>query len=241
MILDAITGMIEDVNPYLVKMLGYTREEFLKKKLWEVGAFMDIKDNKDAFQALQENEYIRYDDLPLKTKDGQLVQVEFVSNVYLVGNDKVIQCNIRNITARKQVEKALKENEKKYRNMVNQSPQGIFIVGSSGNILTVNKVICTELNYTEDELLSMNIWDIIPKTYLDQHKQRLTKILEGTSLVEEAEYEIKGKDGRLHYVEIVSTPHYSGNIIIGFQGTATSPPKNCPRKRFNGSLNISLH
>src|SRR6185503_9758161 len=107
LILDAETGMIEDVNPYLIKMLGYSREEFVKKKLWEVGAFKDIEASQDAFEVLQANEYIRYEDLPLKTKDGRLIQVEFVSNVYRVGSEKVIQCNVRDITARKQAEDAL--------------------------------------------------------------------------------------------------------------------------------------
>ena len=107
LILDAETGMIADVNPYLIKMLGYSRAEFVKKKLWEVGAFKDIEASKEAFEALQQKEYIRYEDLPLKTKDGQLIQVEFVSNVYLVGVEKVIQCNIRDITARRRAEEAL--------------------------------------------------------------------------------------------------------------------------------------
>src|SRR4030066_1720874 len=93
LILDAGTGAITDVNPFVIKMLGYSREEFIKKKLWEVGAFKDIKASKDAFQALQKNEYIRYKDLPLRAKDGRLIQVEFVSNVYLAGSEKVIQCN----------------------------------------------------------------------------------------------------------------------------------------------------
>jgi diguanylate cyclase (GGDEF)-like protein/PAS domain S-box-containing protein len=104
LILDAATGMIEDVNPFLIAMLGYSREEFVKKKLWEVGAFKDINASKEAFEALQEKEFIRYEDLPLKAKDGRLVQVEFVSNVYLVDDEKVIQCNIRDITDRKRAE-----------------------------------------------------------------------------------------------------------------------------------------
>ena len=104
LILDATTGMIEDVNPYLINMLGYSREEFVKKKLWEVGAFKDIKASQNAFEALQDNEYIRYEDLPLKSKDGRLVEVEFVSNVYFAGDEKVIQCNIRDITDRKLAE-----------------------------------------------------------------------------------------------------------------------------------------
>src|SRR4029077_5182733 len=53
-----------------------------------------------AFEALQTNEYIRHENLPLRTKTGREIQVEFVSNVYFVGSDKVFQCNIRNISAR---------------------------------------------------------------------------------------------------------------------------------------------
>ncbi|GEM_PF-1887002 len=107
LILNAKTGMINDVNPYLIYMLGYSREEFIKKKLWEVGAFKDIKASKDAFLELQKNAYIRYKDLPLRTKDGKLIQVEFVSNVYKAGSEHVIQCNIRDITERKQAQDAL--------------------------------------------------------------------------------------------------------------------------------------
>jgi diguanylate cyclase (GGDEF)-like protein/PAS domain S-box-containing protein len=111
LILDAKTGMITDVNPFLINMLGYTREEFVEKKLWEVGAFKDIEASKDAFEALQKNEFIRYEDLPLKAKDGHLVQVEFVSNVYQAGDEKVVQCNIRDITQRKHAEDELIESE----------------------------------------------------------------------------------------------------------------------------------
>jgi diguanylate cyclase (GGDEF)-like protein/PAS domain S-box-containing protein len=111
LILDAETGAITDVNPFLIDLLGYSREEFLSKKLWEVGAFKDIKASKQAFKALQKNEYVRYKDLPLRTKDGQLIQVEFVSNVYPEGDKQVIQCNIRDITERKQAQDALIKSE----------------------------------------------------------------------------------------------------------------------------------
>lgn len=111
LILDARTGAITDVNPFLIKMLGYSREEFVEKKLWEVGAFRDIKASQQAFEDLQKNEYIRYEDLPLKAKNGRLVDVEFVSNVYSVDDEKVIQCNIRDISERKQAQDALLKSQ----------------------------------------------------------------------------------------------------------------------------------
>ncbi|MGA2332791.1 MAG: sigma 54-interacting transcriptional regulator [Syntrophales bacterium] len=109
LILDAETGQISDVNPFLVDMLGYSHEDFLGKKLWEIGAFKDIEASKAAFLELQGKGYVRYKDLPLETKDGRPLDVEFVSNVYLVNHHKVIQCNIRDITERKLIGESLQK------------------------------------------------------------------------------------------------------------------------------------
>ncbi len=95
LILDGTTGEIMDVNPFLLDLLDYPFAQLVGKKLWEIGQFKDIAANRTAFQVLQETEYIRYENLPLETKSGTRVQVEFVSNVYWVESEKVIQCNIR--------------------------------------------------------------------------------------------------------------------------------------------------
>ena len=107
LIIDAGTEEITDVNLFLSEMLGYSKEHFLGKRLWEIGFFKDIAVSQRAFRELQAKGFIRYEDLPLETKDGQSMDVEFVSNVYMVDGDKIIQCNIRDITVRKKAEKAL--------------------------------------------------------------------------------------------------------------------------------------
>jgi PAS domain S-box-containing protein len=109
LILDAETGQISDVNPFLIEMLGYSHEGLLGKKLWEIGPFQNIEASKAAFLELQREGYVRYKDLPLETKDGRSIAVEFVSNVYRVNDHKVIQCNIRDITERKLIAEALQE------------------------------------------------------------------------------------------------------------------------------------
>jgi PAS domain S-box-containing protein len=100
LILDAESGEIMDVNPFLIDLLDYPFEELRGRKLWDIGQFKDIAANRVAFETLQQNEYIRYENLPLRRRDGKQIQVEFVSNVYWVDTDKIIQCNIRDITAR---------------------------------------------------------------------------------------------------------------------------------------------
>lgn len=97
LIIDAETGMIIDVNPFLIEMLGYSKEQFTDKSIWGIGFLKDIVANKDKFLELQQNEMVRYENLPLERADGQMINVEFVSNVYLVSNEKVIQCIIREV------------------------------------------------------------------------------------------------------------------------------------------------
>jgi PAS domain S-box-containing protein len=94
----------------LLEILGYSREELLGKKLWEIGTFRDIEESKATSAELKSKGYVRYDDLPLVTKDGRTIAVEFVSNVYLVNHHKVIQCNIRDTTERKLIGEALKKS-----------------------------------------------------------------------------------------------------------------------------------
>ncbi len=106
LLLNAETAQIEDVNPYLMKMLDYSHDEFLGKKLWEVGAFADVAESKKMFLELQTNDYVRYEDLPLKTRAGTKIEVEFVSNAYDCEGIRVIQCNIRDISERKRAEGA---------------------------------------------------------------------------------------------------------------------------------------
>ncbi len=109
LLLNADTAQIEDANPYLIDMLGYSHAELLGRKLWEVGAFGDIAKSTDMFALLQTVGYARYDDLPLKTKLGALVKVEFVSNAYECDGTRVIQCNIRDITAQRQAEDEVRQ------------------------------------------------------------------------------------------------------------------------------------
>jgi PAS domain S-box-containing protein len=108
LIVDPDTRTVVDVNPFLVNLLGYSHHEFVGKELFEFGLFTDEAAGRSAFRELRRTGYIRYDDLPLPTKSGGRVSVEFVGNLYDEGDHPVIQCNVRDITARKKIENELR-------------------------------------------------------------------------------------------------------------------------------------
>ena len=158
LILDFKTGQIVDVNPFLIEMLGYTHSEFVGKKLWEIGPFKDVPASRDAFSELQTKGIIRYEDLPLETKDGRRIEVEFVSNVYPVDGMQVVQCNIRDITDRAQAEAALKISETHHRSVFEGAVHGIYRGTLEGRFLEVNPALVAMLGYgSAEEVLKLSL------------------------------------------------------------------------------------
>jgi PAS domain S-box-containing protein len=128
LILDPVNRKITDANPFMSELLGYSHDELLGKELWEIGLLKDEKASRSAFRELQKKHFIRYEDLPLQNKAGQRHEVEFVSNLYQENGHKVIQCNIRDITARKKTEEALRQSEEQYRTLFNSIDEGFCVI-----------------------------------------------------------------------------------------------------------------
>lgn len=105
LILDAETGMIQNVNPYLMELLGYSENQFLKKFIWDIGFFADIIANKDAFKEMQKDSNVRYEGLSLETSSGNKIDVEFISNVFSLDDQMLMQCNVRVVSGCRQAEK----------------------------------------------------------------------------------------------------------------------------------------
>jgi len=208
LILDAETGMIVDVNPFLVETLGFSHEQLLGKRIWEIGFFKDIIKNKANFLELQQKEYIRYEDLPLETADGRRIDVEFVSNVYRVGHQKVMQCNIRDITEHKRAEEALMISETCYRRLFETAKHGILLLDAkSGRITDVNPYLVEMSGYSHEELSGKKLWKIglfkdiqsIKKAFLELQKKKYIRY---------DHLPLETKDGKSMEVEFVSNAYW---------------------------------
>jgi PAS domain S-box-containing protein len=221
LILDAETGIIVDVNPFLIEMLGYSHEQFVGKRIWDLGCLKDVVANRDKFAELQRQEYVRYEDLPLVTGDGRQIEVEFISNVYSVDHNKVIQCNIRNVTERKRAEEALKkyqdnleelvaertealrESENNFRRSQEGSPLGIRIITSGGELLYANQAILDIYGYDSVEELEATPHkkSYTPESYAE-HQVRLKKRQRGEYVPPNYEISIIHKDGKVRHLEV---------------------------------------
>jgi len=202
LILDAETGKIVDVNPFLIDLLGYSKKEFIEKFIWEIGAFQDIYENKEKFLELQQEEYVRYDDLPLVTSDGRKIYVGFVSNVYLVKNSKVIQCQIRDITERKSKEDFLKETHRVTSDslnvLLNLMHTPIIIWDTSMIIKRFNRKFEHLSGYASAEVIGKKIDFLFPKDKIDTTLELLKNHLDDEQ--ESVEVDILTKDNHIKTV-----------------------------------------
>ena len=104
LLLDPVTCKITEANPFMTDLLGYSNDQLAGKQLYEIGLLKDEVASRDMFQKLTQTHQVRYDDLPLKSRNGRTREVEVVANLYDENGQPVIQCNIRDITERKRVE-----------------------------------------------------------------------------------------------------------------------------------------
>ena len=204
LIIDAETGTILDVNPFLIELLGFTHEQFLGKKLWEIGVFKDIAASKDNFKELQEKKYIHFEDLPLETADGRRIYSEFVSFVYEVEGKNVMQCNIRDITERKKAEEVLKSSESRYRRFFEAVRDGILIIDAeTGTILDVNPFLIELLGFTHEQFLGKKLWEIGVFKDIAASKDNF-KELQEKKYIHFEDLPLETADGRRIYSEFVS-------------------------------------
>ena len=174
LILDFATGCITDANPFLCKLLGFSHSEMVGQTVGELSPFKDIVTNQAMFKLLQEHGYVRYEDLPLESKDGRKIAVEFVSNVYQAGDKQVIQCNVRDITERKSAE----TGTRKLLAIVETSPDFIGFSSLEGSIEYLNpegrKMVGLD---QEKSVRSTMILDYVHETDRERFQNQVVPVL----------------------------------------------------------------
>jgi len=135
----AETGTVVDANPHFVELLGYPRAQLTGKAIWELGLFMEHPASEGILAELSEKKSVRYENLPLQASDGRQIDVEFVSTAYQVDGVQMIQCNIRDISARLRAEAEREQFQLKLQESQKLESLGVMSGGIAhdfNNILT---------------------------------------------------------------------------------------------------------
>jgi len=211
LIVNTDTTQVMDANPFMKRLLGYSQEEFLGKKLREIGPFKGEAASKITFAELQHTDIIHHEELSLETKDGQMIDVEFISNSYMVDQQRLIQCNFRDITKRKnreqtaaQGDQAIRASEAKYRKLFETAQDGILILAAdTGRIKEANPFLLKLLGFSHEEIVDRFIWELSPFEDIFSNQEQLLHLqMEGYVRYENLPLETK--DGRIIAVEFVS-------------------------------------
>ncbi|MCF7890035.1 PAS domain S-box protein [Candidatus Bipolaricaulota bacterium] len=207
LILNADTGKIIDANPFIRNLLGFSKHELVGKQLWQIGKFQDIVENRDKFKKLVEEGYIRYEHLPLKTKSGEEASVEFVSNTYEVNSQKIVQCNIRDVTERKEANEKLEKAVKQFRQAFQFAPYPMMIHAEDSQVIAINDAWLDITGCEGEDISTISDWT--EKAY-EEAKNNVTehieKLYELEERFDEGEYEIRTKEGETRVWDFSSAP-----------------------------------
>ena len=216
-LLNGRTGRITNIKLFLANMLGYSRDELLGKKLWEIGAFQNTEAIESVFSELQKTGYVYREDLLLTTNDGWNINTEFVGNVYNVNHERVIQCSIRNISERKHMQEILKESERRYRELADSLPQTVVECDEKGFIAFANHNAFETFGYEEADLeKGVNIFQIVVPEDHERVRENIEKVFSGEKQ-RGNEYKVVRKDGSIFSVAAYTTPVVRENKPAGLR------------------------
>ncbi|MHB8909768.1 MAG: PAS domain S-box protein [Syntrophales bacterium] len=214
-LLEKKEGKITHANPATEKMLGYTKKESIGNSLQDIGISLDVDDFQTTMQKLNERGILNYDDVPVRTKSGQHIDTD----IYLVDRARLVQCNIRDITERKESEAELKESKALTDAVVENIPLMIFLKEAKDlRFLIFNRAGEELLGYDRKVLLGKNDLNLFPPEQAAHFMAKDREVLDGESGILDIPEEpiltakkgerllhtrkvcIKGADGVTHYL-----------------------------------------
>lgn len=210
LIVDVKTGEIKEVNYCVIELLGYSPNDFLRKKIWDVSVFKNVVDSKKTFEDIKKQKYSRFENIPLVTKSEKTIYVEFISNVRPVDRSGVMQFSIRDVTERYALEEKIAQSEKRYSSLVENSNDAVILI-QDGLIKYANPAVSSIINLSPKDIIGKPMIDHVAPDFRKLVTENYTKRMHGEVVDTRYEFEVIDKNGN-------SLPVESNSSIITYEG-----------------------
>ena len=240
LLIDPETSRITDANPFMTNLLGYPHEQLIGKELFEIGLLKDKAASREMFRNLKTNHEVRYEDLPLKSQDGRHQEVEVVANLYQEGGRSVIQCNIRDITARKLADEISRRSGILFTSLIEQAPVGVYVVGADFRMRQANPMAMAVFQNV-DLLIDRDFSEIVRAVWPRRAADRIVREFRRTLKTGEP-YRSPGFSERRRdlgvkevyewQIQRVTLPDDEYGVVCFFENTTERAQAEAARRRF---------
>jgi len=217
LVADAETGIIIDCNHAASELVDREKSELVGKhqRILHPPEEIEGEFSRTFKQHLQEKEG-QVLETQVITKRGEIKDVAIKANVFELRGKKLIQRVFRDITERKEAEKAIRESQKKFERLFMFNPEAAVFSDVNDYVLDINPRFTELFGYSPDEAKGKFLDDLIVPEDLKEEAKRLTEIREGYVYHETVR---KKKDGTLILVSIscasiVSDGKCLGNVVL---------------------------
>jgi PAS domain S-box-containing protein len=229
LMVDPQSGLITDVNPFMIYLLGSTREQVVDRALWQVGLIPDQPTQQAFLRQLRQDRQLRSEMVALARKDGHPCYVEVVSTLFQANGHQMLQCNVRDITDRKQAEMALLHTAA----IVSSSDDAIVGKDLDGIIISWNAAAERMYGYSAQEIVGQSITLLFPPDRQNEFTQIMERIRRGEPVDHYETIRVRKDGSHLHVSVTISPIKSSSGAIMGASAIARdiSERKELERQR----------
>jgi len=162
-----LDGKLLEVNSSFCNITDYSKEELLKMKITDIEALETTEQIAQHIDKIMKQGYERFE-TKHRRKDGKIVDIEISAQFCDFDGDKFFFAFFRDITELKEIEKAIKESEERYKALFQGATEGMIVADTeTKEFKYANPTICRMLGYTEKEMKTMSVKNIHPEENLE--------------------------------------------------------------------------